>query len=52
MISPGKKQALLGQVDTLLVAVKQARSKANSVEIKPDLKIGSSIFDFLFKPLK
>ena len=52
MISPGKKQALLGQVDTLSIAVKQARSKANSVEINSNLKIGNAIFDFLFKPLK
>jgi hypothetical protein len=51
MISPGKKAALLLATDELIEAVKAARSRANSVEIDPQLKIAGRIFQHLLTPL-
>lgn len=51
MISPGKKTALLDQLDILLNAVKQARSRANSVEVDTTKNVAGKLFEFLLKPL-
>ncbi len=52
MISPGRKAALLEQVDRLIEAVKEARARANSVEIDPSQKIAQRLFQHLLAPLK
>jgi hypothetical protein len=52
MISPGKKAALLQQIDELIEAVKTARARANSVEVDPSQKIASKIVQHLLKPLR
>ena len=51
MLSPGKKGALLDQLDRLLAAVKQARSRANTVGIDSERKMASTINAFLLAPL-
>ena len=51
MIAPGRKAELIKQLDDLLAAVKQARSRANATEIDRERKISSSVFEFLLKPL-
>lgn len=51
MLSTAKKAALIEQVDKLLAAVKQARSRANTVEVDTDKKVGKTLADFLLKPV-
>lgn len=51
MISPGKKAALLEQIDHLIEAVKAARARANAVEIDPKQRIANKIFEHILKPL-
>jgi len=51
MISPGRKAAVLEQVDRLIEAVKTARARANTVEIDPKQKIAEKIFAHILKPL-
>ena len=51
MISPGKKAALLDQLEKLLAGVKRARSRANEVEVDNQKKIASALFEYLKKPL-
>lgn len=51
MLSIGKKSALLEQVDRLLSAVKQARSRANTVEVDKTKKMAKALADFLLAPL-
>ncbi len=51
MLSVGKKSALLEQVDRLLSAVKQARSRANTVEVDRTKKMAKALADFLLAPL-
>lgn len=46
MYSPAQKSALLGRIDTLLRAVKQARQRANCAEIVP-VAIGDTLKQFL-----
>lgn len=46
MISPAKKAQILGRLDKLIAAFKQARQRANTTEIV-DRKAGRAIFDFL-----
>jgi len=46
MITPAKKAAILKRVDLLIQAVKQARQRANNVDIV-DVKVGSSLFDYI-----
>lgn len=46
-----QKAQVLERLDQLLVAVKQARMRANSVELVP-CSAGTAIFEFLLKPLR
>jgi hypothetical protein len=46
MISPGDKSDMLARVDSLYQAFKQARSRANQVEIKQG-KIGKKLFEYI-----
>ena len=50
MVSPGKKSDLLERLDTLLNAVKQARSRANAVALG-EQKASHVIRDYLLSPL-
>ncbi|MGC4120756.1 MAG: hypothetical protein QM765_40495 [Myxococcales bacterium] len=52
MISPGRKAALLDQVDRLIEAVKTARARANTVEIDPGKKLAAKVFEHILKPLR
>jgi hypothetical protein len=52
MISTGKKEALLEQLERLLAAVKQARSRANTVEVDQGRKVGKVLMDFLLAPVR
>ena len=47
MITPAEKSLLLGRVDEMLRAVKQARARANQVETDNKARIGRRIMDFL-----
>lgn len=51
MISPGRKTALLEQVDRLATAVKTARSRANSAPVDNGLKVADKLFRYLMQPL-
>jgi len=51
MLSTGKKSALLEHVDRLLGAVKQARSRANTVRVDKTKQMAKKIADFLLAPL-
>ncbi len=51
MVSPGKKTAILEQLEKLLSAVKTARSRANIVVIDNEKKIAQKLFDYLLKPI-
>ena len=51
MVSPRQKTALLEQVDTLIAAVKQARSRANGVEVDPSQRVASKLVEFLLAPI-
>jgi hypothetical protein len=50
-LSIAKKTALIEQVDTLIAAVKQARSRANTVAVNTDNKIGKTLTEFLLRPV-
>ena len=45
-ISPGDKSVLLAKIDQLIIAVKQARQRANNTEVV-DAHIGKNLFDFI-----
>ena len=49
MISSTRKMQLLGQIDTLIQATKQARQRANNVDVFTDCKVGKTLFDFINK---
>lgn len=49
MITPAEKSGLLGRVDTMIRAVKQARARANNIEVDSSKKIGRNIMAFLLK---
>jgi hypothetical protein len=53
LITPGVKAKLLERVEALIRAVARARSKANeqAVDIS-DKKIGATLLEYVFKPLK
>jgi hypothetical protein len=51
-LSTAKKAALLDKLDSLMAAVKQARSRANTVEVNTADRVGSLITDFLLDPLR
>lgn len=46
VLSPAEKSALLGRIDKLIQAVKKARQRANTTEVKK-LTIGKELFDFI-----
>lgn len=46
MVSPAEKSRLLGNVDTLLRAVKKARQRANTVDAATT-KVASAMFDYI-----
>lgn len=46
MISPAKKSQLLDRIDTLIEAVKQARQRANEVQLE-NVKVGEIIKNFI-----
>ena len=46
MITPARKSVMLGRIDTLIQAVKKARTRANKEEIV-DVHIGETIFDYI-----
>jgi hypothetical protein len=50
MISPAEKSKLLGRIDNLIYAVKQARMRANTQEVVK-VSIGKKIFDYINKGL-
>ncbi len=51
MISPGRKTALLEQLEKLLAAVKRARSRANAVQVDSENKVAAKLWEFLLKPI-
>ncbi len=52
MLPSAKKAALVERVDTLLAAVKQARSRANTAQVNTELPMGKTLCDFLLAPLE
>jgi hypothetical protein len=50
MLTPKQKSDLLGRLDDLISAVKQARSRANVQEVQ-ELAVGKVIFDYLHQGL-
>lgn len=50
-LSIAKKTALVEQVDKLIASVKQARSRANAVEVNTEIKIGKALTRFLLRPV-
>lgn len=52
MISPRQKAALLEQADGLIAAVKQARARANALEVDPTRKAAERIVAYLLAPLR
>jgi hypothetical protein len=51
LITPAEKSDLLGRIDTLVQAVKQARQRANDQKVET-ITVSDKIFDFVHKPLK
>lgn len=47
LISSHEKSLLLGRVDTLITAIKQARQRANTAETV-DVKVAKQLFNFIF----
>lgn len=52
MISPRQKEALIEQLEKLVAAVRQARSRANTVEIDRKKRLGRALADFLLRPVR
>ncbi|MBT8496213.1 MAG: hypothetical protein KJO07_24425 [Deltaproteobacteria bacterium] len=50
-LSIAKKTALLDQVDKLIAAVKQARSRANATPVDTERKVGKALTNFLLRPV-
>jgi hypothetical protein len=48
MISPAEKSRVMGRVDALIRAVKQARQRANNVDVLK-VKIGKTLSDYILK---
>jgi hypothetical protein len=49
LITPAQKSDMLDRADRLRRAIKEARARANRVDVKADLKIGRTLLDFVFK---
>ena len=47
-LSPAEKSKLLGNIDELILAVKQAKEKSNQVEAK-QVKLGDALFKYIHK---
>ena len=47
MLSVADKSALLGRLDKLIQAIKQARQRANEQEVNPHRRIGKQLFAYL-----
>jgi len=50
-LSPGEKSQLFGKIDGVLLAVKKARTVANSVNIE-QITVGKAIADYILTPLR
>lgn len=50
-VTPAEKAAVLGRIDKLTRAVKQARQRANDAEAKK-VELGNVLFNFINEPLK
>lgn len=50
-LSNAKQTALVDQLDKLIAAVKQARSRANTIEVNTEIKIGKALTKFLLRPV-
>ncbi len=50
-LASAKKAALVERLDALVAAVKQARSRANTVAVNTEERIGKTVADFLLAPL-
>lgn len=48
MISPTRKSEWLNRIDALIRAVKQARQRANDIQVE-DVHVGASMFDHIFR---
>lgn len=46
LVTSARKAEMLDRIDKLLVAVKQARQKANNIDVKP-VHIGKTLFDYI-----
>ena len=51
MLASSKKAALVERVDALVASVKQARSRANTIDVNTEERIGKTLCDFLLAPL-
>lgn len=47
LLTPAEKSELLEKTERLQRAVKAARSRANEAEVKTDLKIGATLFEYI-----
>lgn len=47
MLSPARKSAMVARCDKLIEAVKMARQRANTVEVRKDLRIAADMFDYI-----
>ncbi|MCX4244910.1 DUF7873 family protein [Paraliomyxa miuraensis] len=52
MISTGRKEAVMEQVERLIAAVKQARSRANTVEVDRSRAVAKVLIDHLLAPVR
>lgn len=53
LTTPANKSEIISRCDTLIQAVKKARSRANSIELDvTGHKIGKQLLDYIFKPLE
>lgn len=51
MLPSAKKTALVARIEALIAAVKQARSRANTVAVNTEERVGKTLCDFLLAPL-
>jgi hypothetical protein len=52
MLATGARSAMIERIDQLLAAVKQARSRANTVEVDTQRRIAHAMVDFLLEPVR
>lgn len=51
LITPARKSELINRVEILSRAIRQARSRANDVEVPKDAQIGSALLSYIFEKL-